>query len=113
MRNLCAFLIGLVLTVIVVVIAYLWLDRPLSYFAHNQLAQWRAFNNVQRAPEVMAIFACLVFALVGYRVLLLRPLNKLFSALLLSGISLSVATEIKDQFKFVFGRRPGSMTILH
>lgn len=104
MQNLRTFLVGLLLTVVTVVLAYLWLDRPISYVAHDQLAQVRVFKNLQRAPEIMAVLACLAFVLVGYCVLLRRPLKRLLGALLLSGISLGVAAQIKDQLKFVFGR---------
>ena len=104
MRNLSIFLVSLLLTVALVAIAFLWLDQPLSYFAHDQLAQYRVFKDMQRTPEFMVVFACLIFALVGFFVLVRQPLNKLMSALLLSGVSLAVATQIKDQLKFVFGR---------
>jgi len=104
MRNLRAFLIGLAATAMMVLISYLWIDRPLSYFAHNELAQRRVFHNMQRLPEFMEIFACLIFGVTGYYALLLRPIDRLLSTLLLSGISLSVAAEIKNQLKFVFGR---------
>ncbi len=104
MQNLRNFLIALLLTAAMVTIAYLWLDQPLSYFAHDHLAQWRIFKELQRAPEFMAVFEGLVFALFGYYVLARRPLKKLLSALLLSGVSLGIASQIKDQLKFVFGR---------
>jgi len=103
-NNLHSFLSGLSLTVVTVAISYFWLDRPLSYLAHNEFAQWYGFHVMQRTPEFIEIAAAMVFALVAYRVLLRRPLSGLMHTLLLSAISLSVAKMIKDQLKFVFGR---------
>ena len=104
MQNLRIFTIALLLTAAMVTVAYLWLDQPISYFAHGHLAQLRIFKELQRVPEFMAAFEGLVFALFGYFVLARRPLNKLLSALLLSGVSLGIASQIKDQLKFLFGR---------
>jgi len=104
MRNLRVFLVSLLLMAALVAVAYLWLDRPISYFAHNQLARIRVFADLTRIPEFMTVAASLIFVTVGLYVLLRRPLTKLRSALLLCGISIGVAALIKDQLKFVFGR---------
>jgi membrane-associated phospholipid phosphatase len=104
MRHLRCFSIALLLTVAAVTISYLWLDRPISYFAHEQTAQYAVFREMQRAPEYMAIIACLVFVIAGCFILVRRPMTRPMYALLVSGTSLAVASLIKEQLKFVFGR---------
>lgn len=104
MRHLRAFLIGFLLTVVAAVASYQFLDRPISFFAHNTLASIRVFSDLTHIPEIMAVVASLTFVVVGLYALLRWPLVKLPSVLLLCGISIGVASLIKDQLKFVFGR---------
>ncbi len=105
MHPLRRFAIAFVLTAAAVTAAYVWIDRPVSYFAHAQLAQYRpVFHQMQRTPELFASVAVVVFVLAGYFVLLRRPLSRLLAVLLLSGVSLGIGAIIKDQLKFVFGR---------
>lgn len=105
MKYLRAFLVGLLLTAILVAVAYLWLDRPISHYSYDHsLRQFRIFVDLTRIPEIMKVVACVIFALVGLYVLIKRPVTKCLSMLLVCGISVVVASEIKDQLKFVFGR---------
>ncbi len=105
MRQLRQLAIAFVLTVAAVTAAYLWIDRPVSYFAHAQLAPYRPFfHQMQRTPEFFAPVALVVFAFAGYFALLRRPLNRPLAVLLLSAVSLAIGAIIKDQLKFVFGR---------
>lgn len=104
MAPLRAWLIGLLLTVLLVTAAFLWVDRAISLFAHHEFAQLPIFRELTRIPEIMEIVASLVFAAVGLHALFERKLTKLASALLLSGISIVVAAQLKNDLKFVFGR---------
>jgi len=104
MRNLRTYLIALLLTVAMVVIAFLWLDRPISYFVHNQLGRVRVFIDLTRIPEIMAVAASVFFPCVAVYVLLRRPFSKFSSVLLVCGISIAVASQIKDHLKVAFGR---------
>lgn len=104
MRNLQGFVIGLLLTAAMVAVAYLWLDRPISYFAHDKFAGVRVFIDLTRIPEMFTAAAGLIFALIGLFVLIRRPLTRCLSVLLLCGVSVAVASLIKEQLKFVFGR---------
>src|ERR1700674_2598812 len=104
MRNLQAFLVALLVTAVLVVLAYLWLDRPISYFAHNTFNGVRVFVQLTRIPELMTAAAGLVFAAIGLYVLIRRPLTRLPSVLLLCGISIAVSALLKEQLKFAFGR---------
>jgi membrane-associated phospholipid phosphatase len=105
MRQLRQFVTAFILMVAAVAVAYFWIDRPVSYFAHEHLVKHRRFfHELQRVPEVMATIAMFIFILVGYFTLVRRPLSRLVAALLLSGVSLAIGAIIKDQLKFVFGR---------
>jgi membrane-associated phospholipid phosphatase len=104
MQRLKTFLIWFVLTAVSIAVAYQWFDRPISYFAHDQLASWRIFKEMQRLPEYFAVAACLFFVILGVHVLAQRKVGRCLIALSLSGVSLAVSAQIKDQLKFVFGR---------
>src|SRR5262245_46523663 len=92
----------LALTVVGVVAGYFWLDRPISYFAHDRLAQYRIFVMLQRVPEYLAVVAMVAFAAAAYLAIARRPAGKCFLLLLMSGTSLAISALIKDQLKFVF-----------
>lgn len=92
------------LTATSVAAAYAWVDRPLSYFSHDHLAQWRVFFELQRLPEYLTVLVVLIFVLTGLAVLARGVLSRFLSVLLVSGVSLAAAALIKDQLKFVFGR---------
>jgi membrane-associated phospholipid phosphatase len=104
MQHLRTFLFGLLLTVVSVAVSYQWLDRPISFFTHVGLAPLRIFTDLTRIPEYMIVVASLIFIIVGLFVLIRRPLTKLPSVLLLCAISIGVASQIKDQLKYMFGR---------
>jgi membrane-associated phospholipid phosphatase len=99
------FAVAFALTVTAVTVTYVWIDRPVAYFAHTQLAPYRPlFHQMQRIPEVFAAAAVLVFALAGVFALTGRRITRPLAVLLLSGVSLAAGAVIKDQLKFVFGR---------
>lgn len=104
MRKVLAFLSSFGLTAALVVVSYLWLDRPISYFVHNQFAGIRIFVDLTRIPEIFSAAAGAVFVLTGLYVLIRRPWTRLTSVLTLCVISIAVSTLIKDQLKILFGR---------
>jgi membrane-associated phospholipid phosphatase len=96
--------IGLVVTVFAVVVSYVWLDRPIALFAHDQLVRYDLFAKLTYIPEIITPLVLLAFAAVGLRALNGRPLSKLPTVAVLAAASLAVAAVAKDQLKFVFGR---------
>jgi membrane-associated phospholipid phosphatase len=105
MHQLRRLAVAFVLTIAAIAAAYVWIDRPVAYFAYAQLRPYRSiFHEMQRPPELFASIAFVVFVLAGYLVVLRRPLNRPLAVLLLSGVSLGIGAIIKDQLKFVFGR---------
>jgi membrane-associated phospholipid phosphatase len=96
--------LGFLGTAIAVVVCYLWLDRPIAHFAHEQLQSFHPFEKLTLIPEALTPLAVVAFVLLGLRGLAGRRLSRFQTVTLLSGISLAVAVIIKDQLKFAFGR---------
>ena len=48
-----------------VLVAYFWLDRPLSFFAHDHLREYGFFTKLTLLPEFFPPFAVAVFVIVG------------------------------------------------
>ncbi len=104
MSDVQKWLLALGAAVASIAIAYAWLDRPIAFFAHAQLAQYRVFAVMTRLPEWVAPAAGIILLVLGVRALLHKVLGKPCAALLLCSASLIVAAAIKDQLKFAFGR---------
>src|SRR6266478_8134484 len=69
--------IGFVLTTLVVVVSYAWLDRPIAFFAHDQLQRYDLFAKLTYLPEIITPLVLLAFAAIGLHALLGRQLPKL------------------------------------
>ena len=96
--------ISLAATAIAVAIAFLWLDKPVAFFAHGTFAQAPVFVNLTLLPEpLMPLSISILFAL-GLWALAGRPLNKPLSVALLCSLSLVVADASKNELKYIFGR---------
>jgi membrane-associated phospholipid phosphatase len=104
MNGLRNWSLGLLGTAIVVAVCYLWLDRPISHFAHDELQRFRMFEKLTFIPEVLTPLAIVAFVLLGLRGVSGRKLSRFQTVMLLGGVSLAVAVAIKDQLKFAFGR---------
>jgi membrane-associated phospholipid phosphatase len=98
------WLIALTVMVAAVAISYAWLDRPIAYFAHGELAHNKLFAQLPKISEWFAVIAIGAFLVLGLRGLTGRALSKFEAAILLSAISLVASAAIKNQLKFVFGR---------
>jgi len=104
MRGLRNWALGFVGTATLVVVSYLWLDRPIARFVHAQFQDIDLFSKLTHIPDAIAPIALLVLAAAALAALTGRSLSKFPTVLLLSGVSLAVAVIIKDQLKLVFGR---------
>jgi membrane-associated phospholipid phosphatase len=98
------WLIATVAMVAGVVVSYLWLDRPIALFAHAKTYGLALFEKLTLIPEVMAPLGIVLFAVLTAHALTRRPMPRLPTAALLAATSLAVASGIKDQLKFAFGR---------
>ena len=98
------WLASLAATVVTVGIAYAWIDRPVSFYAHAHLAQYRFFGQLPHLAEWLFGVAVVVFVVAGIVALLGRPLCRCHRVLLLASVSLTASATIKETLKFVFGR---------
>jgi membrane-associated phospholipid phosphatase len=103
-RRITAWLIALALTTAFCAVSYAWLDRPIAFFVHRELAQPVLLTQLPRISEWLVVAAAGVFVLLGLRGLTGRPLSRLEAVILLCGLSIIVAAAIKSELKFVFGR---------
>ncbi len=92
------------LTVLSVAIAYQWLDRPIAFFAHDTLSQYRLFAELTHIPEWLEPVLIVTVLAIGLRALIGRALTKMPAVMLVCALSLLAATAIKNQLKFIFGR---------
>jgi membrane-associated phospholipid phosphatase len=91
-------------TAIAVAVCYLWLDRPIAHFAHEELQGFHLFGELTLIPDALTPLAVVAFLVLGLRGLTDHKLSRFQTVMLLSGLSLAVAVVIKDQLKFAFGR---------
>jgi membrane-associated phospholipid phosphatase len=96
--------IGFLLTGLAVVVSYVWLDRPIALFAHDQFQHFDLFRKLTYIPEIITPLVILAFAAIGLHALSGRPLPKLQTVAVLATASLAVGDAVKDQLKFAFGR---------
>jgi membrane-associated phospholipid phosphatase len=98
------WLLTLAVTVLAIVISYLWLDRPIALLVHAQLPHYEAFARLTHIPDPFVPLAVIVFVSLGLSTLSGRALSKLQTTALVCSISLIVAEAIKIQLKYIFGR---------
>jgi membrane-associated phospholipid phosphatase len=104
MNGLRIWSLSLLGTVIAVTVSYLWLDRPIAQFAHEELQGYRLFGKLTLIPDALIPLAIVAFMVLGLRGLTAPRLPRFQSVVLLSGATLAVAVIVKDQLKFAFGR---------
>ncbi|HXW23317.1 MAG TPA: phosphatase PAP2 family protein [Xanthobacteraceae bacterium] len=103
-RRVTAWLIALAVTIAVVAACYAWLDRPIAFFAHDELRNAALFAELPKTSEWFAALALIIVAVLGLRGLTGRPLSKPESVALLCALSLMAAAAVKSYLKFAFGR---------
>ena len=104
MSRLQTWFSSLAATVVAAAIAYEWIDRPVSFYAHDHFAQYRFFGELPKLSEALFVIAAAVFVVAGFAALAGRALPRWQSVALLASVSLIASETIKQQLKFVFGR---------
>jgi membrane-associated phospholipid phosphatase len=107
MRSLLVWVIAFLATVIVIAIAYSWLDRPIALWVHVHFGhvQQGVLHKFGRFPDPIVPLAVFVFVVLGLRAVVLRALPSNFqAAAFVCSISVLTAEAIKDELKLVFGR---------
>jgi hypothetical protein len=92
------------LTIVAVVISYLWIDQPLAFFAYKNRVFYRFFVDLTLIPEPLPGLALIMFFALALWAVVAKPTSKLYTVLLSCSISLIVAEATKSQLKYIFGR---------
>lgn len=104
MNRLQQWAIALGLTVVAVVVSYLWIDRPLAFFAHDHLASIKLFSRLTYLPEPFSAVAAVILVVIGIRSLSERPMARVELAAVTWSVSVVTTSALKNQLKVVFGR---------
>ncbi len=98
------WLLAFLLTAVVVVVCYRWVDRPLALLVHAQNTHHDTFERLTHIPDLLIPLASVAFVVCGLWILAGWPVPNVLVAGALCSISLIVAETIKSELKFVFGR---------
>src|SRR5262245_66370227 len=105
MSTMAKWIIALLICGACVTISYFFVDRPLAYFAHDELRRYRAvFDLVGRLPNVLGPFTVGCTLIFGIRAVMGRPLTEIQTAIVLSALSLALSVILASWLKFAFGR---------
>jgi len=101
LRNWC---VGLAITATGVIASYLWLDQPIAFFVHRNIADKTIFVWLQRIPVLFLLLSFFFLAWCGFSSLMDRPFSRVQSVGLACSISFVTANFITNQLKYAFGR---------
>src|SRR5438552_3523790 len=101
LRNWC---IALAITAAGVIASYLWLDQPIAFFVHRNVADKTMFIWLQRLPIVFLLLSLLVLAWCGLWALMDRPFSRVQSVGFACSLSFIATNFINNQLKYAFGR---------
>ncbi len=97
--------IGFTVMVVAVAAAYAFLDRPIAFFSHDHLGAYRKwFDIATHIPDVLWSLAGIGLVAGGVCILLHRSLPRPLAVWLACSVSLIVASWVKEQLKYAFGR---------
>jgi membrane-associated phospholipid phosphatase len=105
MSDLQKWIVGFALTAVLVVVCYLWIDRPVALLAHG-VHRMHLLDAIRgyRIPVVVAPLAGLALLLLAVRALMKRALTRPYLVILLCAVSFFVAEGLKTYLKIAFGR---------
>src|SRR5262249_886438 len=101
LRNWC---IGLAITAAGVIASYLWLDQPIAFFVHRNVADKTLFVWLQRIPVMFLLLSFFFLAWCGLSTLMDRPFSRVQSVGLACSMSFIATNFISNQLKDLFGR---------
>ena len=105
MSALAKWIIALSICGACVAISYFFVDRPIAYFAHDELRGYRAiFNLAGRLPNVLGPFIVGCTLIFGIRAVMGHPLTQIQTTIVLSALSLALSVILASWLKFAFGR---------
>jgi membrane-associated phospholipid phosphatase len=124
MRQACkAWIVGLVLTVAVVWLSTLWLDRPIAFWVHDRFGEvFEQHRMTARLADTrilsLSFVATCWFIICGVFALTRRYFSRVEAIIALSAISMLATVVLKDELKVVFGRtwpaswQPGILSLV-
>ena len=98
------FRIGLAIVAVVTIICYFWLDQPLAFFLHRNVADKTILVWLQQLPVTLPLLSSFVLAWCGLWTLMDRPFSRIQSVALTCSISFISTSLINHQLKYAFGR---------
>ena len=98
------FCIGLVIVAVVTIICYFWLDQPLAFFLHRNIADKTVFVWLQRFTVAFPLLSSFILAWCGLWTLMDLPFSRVQSVALTCSISFISTSLITSQLKYAFGR---------
>ena len=101
LRNWC---IALAITAAGIIASDLWLDQPIAFFVHRNVADKTFFVWLQRLPVAFLLLSLLVFVWCGFCALTNRLFSRVQSVGLACSLSFVTANFINNQLKYAFGR---------
>jgi hypothetical protein len=92
MRAFAVWAAGLLICGVLVIILYYWIDRPVAYFVHDELSDYRAiFDLPARLPKIIGPLVATSTLIVFVRALVKRPVKGVQVAIVLSALSWAVS----------------------
>jgi membrane-associated phospholipid phosphatase len=105
MRGFAEWAAGLLICGVLVIILYYWIDRPVAYFVHDELSDYRAiFDLPAQLLKIIGPLVATSTLIVGVRALMKRPVKGGQVAIVLSALSWAVSPVLGNWLKFAFGR---------
>ena len=101
LQNWC---IGLAVATAGIIACYFWLDQPLAFFVHRNVADKAIFIWLQRPAVTLPLLSLLILAWCGLWTLMNRPFSRVQSIGLACSISFIATNFITNQLKYAFGR---------
>ena len=98
------FCILLVIAGVVTIVCYFWLDQPLAFFLHRNIADKTVFVWLQRFTVAFPLLSSFILAWCGLWTLMDRPFSRVRSVALTCSISFISTSLITSQLKYAFGR---------
>src|SRR5262249_17319792 len=89
--------IVVVTCILVIAAAYLWIDRPVAYFVHDQLRPYRTmFDAASRLPELIGPLVVAAAVLLAIPAVIKRRLTAATTVVVLSALSLALSNVPKN-----------------
>ncbi len=107
MRAIFKWLAGFLGTSLFVVVAYFWLDRPVTLWmhAHFKLGYHGALTGFSHWPDPLIPLAIIALVILGMRAAVYRSLPANYqAAAFVASVSVLITETIKNQLKFIFSR---------